>query len=303
MMHGTGPELIRRARQEGALVIVEPVNQHPAALNAILNEEAERLGLKETQRLHPLQERQIEESLASDFMLVASQVLRDSFVEQGYDARRMAILPYGVDLERFHPVAGETEPGRPFTVVCVGAISPRKGQIYLLEAWKRLKLPDAELLLIGSISREMRAILGRYEGLFRHIPFVPNQELAQHYSRSRAFVLPSIEDGFGLVSAEAMACGVPVVVTDKSGSAEVVSHGKDGFVVPSRSAEAIAEHIETLYRDRELQRAMSEAALAKARNELGWDKYASRLCDLYRSLPERVRRPEISGEAPAARAS
>jgi glycosyltransferase involved in cell wall biosynthesis len=303
MLHGTGRSLIRRAKQEGATVVAEPVNQHPIGMNAILNEEADRLGLKGTQRLQRIQERQIEESLASDFMLSASHIVRDSFVDRGYDATRTAIVPYGVDLNRFHPVGGQAKQDIPFTVSSVGAISPRKGHIYLLEAWKKLALPDAELLLIGSMSPEMTPILGRYDGLFQHLQFVPNHELFHYYARSSVLVLPSVEDGFGLVCAEAMACGLAVIVTENAGTADIVTHGNDGFVVPIRSPDAIARHLEALYRDRELLQTMSKAALAKARNELGWDKYADRLSDFYRTAVNYNGRAEVSAEARTASAS
>jgi glycosyltransferase involved in cell wall biosynthesis len=303
MQHGTGLSLIRRAKSEGATVIAEPVNQHPLVMNAILNEETERLGLKRTAQLYRAQERQIEESLASDFLLAPSRIVRDSFVDRGYRARRTAVLPYGVDLNRFHPGVEQDKLDKTFRVICVGAISPRKGQVYLLETWKKLNLPSAELLLIGSISHEMTSIVHRYDGLFRHIPFVPNHELFEYYSRSSVFVLPSLEDGCSVACAEAMACGLPVITTSNNGASDIIDHGKDGFVVAARSPEAIAEHIEAIYRDRELRHAMSMAALAKARNELGWDRYAKRLCDFYRSVLEHKRQAPSPGEDRTAKAS
>jgi glycosyltransferase involved in cell wall biosynthesis len=284
MLHGTGLSLIQRAKDEGAKVIVEPVNQHPVGMNAILDEEAQRLGLKRIRRLFRIQERQIEESLASDFLLAPSRIVRDSFTDRGYGMSRTAILPYGVNLNHFHPNAEKVEPDKTFRVICVAQISPRKGQIYLLEAWKKLNLFNAELLLIGAISSEMDDTLRRYDGIFRHIPFVPNQQLLQYYGRSSVFVLPSLEDGFAVVIGEAMACGLPVITTYNTGAADIVTHGKDGFVVPIRSPEAIAEHLELLYHNRELRDEMAKSALAKAQTELGWDIYAGRLCDLYRSI-------------------
>lgn len=156
--------------------------------------------------------------------------------------------------------------------------------MYLLEAWKKLNLPNAELLLIGSLSHEMNPLIRRYEGVFRHIPFVPNEQLLQYYGRSSVFVLPSVEDGFAVVIGEAMACGLPVITTYNTGAADIIAHGRHGFVVPIRSPEAIGEHLELLYRNPELRNEMAEAALNKAQTELGWDIYAGRLCDLYRSL-------------------
>lgn len=284
MLHGTGPSLVRRAKDEGAKVVVEPVNQHPHGVNEILDEEAERLGLKARHALSRIQERQIEEATLSDFLLAPSRIVRDSFVKRRYEKNRTAVLPYAVDLSRFHPIADAAESDHTFRAICVAQITPRKGQVYLLEAWKKLDLPNAELLLIGSLSHEMGPALRRYDDIFRHIPFVPNQQLLQYYGRSSVFVLPSLEDGFAVVTAEAMACGLPVITTVNNGAADIVTHGKDGFVVPIRSPEAIAEHLELLYRNIELRNEMARAALTKAQTELGWDMYAGRLCELYRSI-------------------
>jgi glycosyltransferase involved in cell wall biosynthesis len=284
MLHGSGLSLIQRAKDEGAQVIVEAVNQHPQGLNEILDEEAERLGLKARRALSRIQERQIEEAVGSDRLLAPSRIVRDSFVKRGYDATRTAVLPYGVDMGRFHPLGKDSSSDATFRVICVAQVSPRKGQIYLLEAWKKLRLPDAELLLIGAMSRDMNGILRRYSGLFRHIPFVANAHLPQYYRDSSVFVLPTLEDGWSIVVGEAMACGLPVITTSNNGAAEVITHGKDGFVVQIRSPEAIAEHLELLYRNNQLRREMSRAARAKAKRDLSWETYATHLAGLYKSV-------------------
>jgi glycosyltransferase involved in cell wall biosynthesis len=281
MLHGTALKLIRRAKHEGAKIIAEAVNQHPEGLNEILHEEAEHLGVKTDRKLHRIQERQVQEAAESDFLLAPSRIVRNSYVKRGYREARIGVLPYGVDLTRFHPIAEAPESDRTFKVICVAQVSLRKGQLYLLDAWKKLALPRAELLLIGSISYEMSSILRRYDGLFRHLPFVPNHELPKYYGCSSVFVLPTLEDGFAVVTGEAMACGLPVITTVNNGAADIIKHGSDGFVVAIRSPEAIAEHLERIYRDEKLRREMGRAALAKARSELNWETYARRLCGFY----------------------
>jgi len=285
MLHGTGLEVARRAKREGSVVVAEPVNQHVEAAHAIMEEEREALGLKRTGGLRRVEQRQIEEIEISDFLLAPSRIVRDSFVKRGYDERRTAVLPYGVDIDRFRPhaVRDEPESDRVFRVLCVAQISVRKGHVYLLEAWKRLALPNSELLLIGAISDEMNPILTRYRGLFHHIASVANASLRDYYGRASVSVLPSLEDGFGVTCTEAMACGVPVIVTSSAGTSDVVDHGKDGFVVPARSSEAISDCLERLYRDEELRRGMAAAALTKARSELTWEAYAHNLNAIYRT--------------------
>lgn len=130
----------------------------------------------------------------------------------------------------------------------------------------------------------MNHILANYEGLFIHIPAVPNDKLRNYYGRSSVFVLPSVEDGFAYVCNEAMACGLPVITTTNTGASELIEQGKEGFIVPIRSPEAIANHLELLYRNKELRQEMSRNALTKSQTGLGWEKYALRLCDLYHSL-------------------
>ena len=303
MLHGTGLELIRRAKDEGAIVLAEPVNQHPEALNEILREEAERWGLKARRSLYRIQQQQIEEATLTDFLLAPSRIVQDSFIKRGYEQLKTAVVPYGVDLDRFRPLPNGTKLDRRFRVICVAQVSLRKGQLYLLEAWKKLRLRDAELLLIGTVSYDMNTIMRRYGGMFRHIPFVSNHELREYYGRSSAFVLPSLEDGFSCVVGEAMACGLPVITTVNNGAADIIRDGTDGFVVPIRSSEAIADRLELLYRDKQLRQEMSCAALAKARSGLSWETYACRLCALYASLLKAKKGSERSIQAEAETAS
>lgn len=306
MLDGSSRRLIKRARQDGGVIIGEAVTSHPHLFGRILQDEYEILKIENYPRFNASWERQLEEPAHCDYLLAPSRFVRDSFVERGFDASRTVVLPYGVDLQGFRP--GESfkdiaSTGSIFRVICVGGISVHKGQVYLLEAWKKLRLHNAELLLIGSIKPEMRSALHRYDGLFRHVPFVAHDQMRNEYTRSAVFVLPSLQDGCSLVLAEAMACGLPVITTVNNGAADIITHGKDGFVIPVRSPDAIAEHLELLYRDRALRRAISAAALTKARNDLGWDKYVMRLYDFYRSVLENRGRPELSREAQAASAS
>lgn len=285
MLHGAGVAVARRAKREGSVVVAEPVNQHIEAALAIVEEEREALGFKRTGGPRRAEQRQIEETEISDFLLAPSRIVRDSFIRRGYDARKTAVLPFGVDTDRFRPLDGRDELAaeRPFRAICVAQISVRKGHVYLLEAWKRLALPNSELLLIGALSNEMEPILDRYAGMFRHISGVANARLRDYYGRASVFVLPSLEDGCAVVCAEAMACGLPVITTSSNGSSEIIDHGKDGFVVPARSSEAIAGCLERLYRNEDLRREMSVAALEKARSKLTWEAYAHNLNAIYRT--------------------
>ena len=97
-----------------------------------------------------------------------------------------------------------------------------------------------------------------------------------------------------------MACGLPVITTVNTGAADIIADQKDGFIVPIRSPDAIAEHLELLYRDDGLRQEMSAAALAKARTELSWQRYAAQLRKFYYSVFESKAHLGSSEETDAA---
>lgn len=234
MLHGSRGLLLRHARDRGALTVGEPVNSHPAAAQELMREEYARLNLPErnVKELNNGQKRTMEEAAACDRLLVPSRFVARSYVERGFPADRIAVLPWATDLSRFSP-GPRLEDGI-FRVMCVAQISPRKGHVDLLDAWESLKLPNAELVFAGSMTPEMRTVLRGRDSQFTYLGAVPHEELPQLFHRADVVVLPSIEDGFSYVPLEAMACGLPVVVSENAGAAEMVEHGKTGFVVPAR---------------------------------------------------------------------
>lgn len=283
MCHGGGRRLIGRAKTEGSVVIGEPVNAHPDVQNEILNSEYDRLKIKRLYKRTLAQTRILEEIEMADRLVVASNFLKRSYVENGYPAEAIDVLPYGVDLSRFSAVPKLNAEQDKFRVICVAGISVRKGIIDLLDAWKIFGPAKGELILIGRISSEMVDILKPYEPYFKHIPFVPNHELKNYLSASTVFVLPSLEDGFGLVCSEAMACGLPVIATHNTGAAELIEDEINGYVVPIRSPQIIADKLEMLYRDREKAHVMGCNAADKVRSMHDWAGYAEKLIAYYKS--------------------
>jgi glycosyltransferase involved in cell wall biosynthesis len=286
MLHGNSRKLLQRAKQENSLIIGEPVNSHPEFYYSLLQEEYRLLGIKKELKISKQYRRLIEEVDMCDYLLSPSKFIENSFIENGLDGKKSYLIPWGVDLSKFAPLSDDAnfEYKSTFRVICVAHISPRKGHKYLLEAWRKLNLPNSELLLIGKIFDEMKPVISQYEGIFKHIPSVPHDQLHQYYGISSVFVLPSIEDGFAYVCTEAMACGLPVITTTNAGASELIEHGKEGFIVPIRSPEAIGKYLERLYCSDELRQEMSKAALKKSKADFSWEKYAQSLYKLYTEL-------------------
>ena len=283
LLHGGGRHMIRRANLEGSTVLGEPVNAHPDYQNEVLNVEYERLKIRKKLARSLMQKHMLEEFEMCDRLLVASKFVKRTFVERGFDESKIDVLPYGVNLSRFSVNQNNELNRKKFRVICVASIQIRKGQVDLLEAWKRLAITDGELVLVGALAPEMKEAIGAYAGLFTHIPYVPNEKLAHYLNESVVFVLPSLEDGFGLVCAEAMASGLPVITTTNAGAAELVDDGVNGFVVPIRSPDAIAEKLYLLYKDREKAENMGRNAAKKIQSLCGWDGYGEQLVEIYRN--------------------
>jgi glycosyltransferase involved in cell wall biosynthesis len=191
---------------------------------------------------------------------VASSFTKRS-VERAGATASVAVIPYGFPAEAF---AARTAPPRgPFQVLAVGAHTLRKGTPYLLDAWKRAAIPDAQLTLIGPL-RLSKAFLDGYAGSFRHIPHVPRAELGAHYSAADVLVFPTLGDGFGLVIQEAMCSGTPVVTTPSSGGPECIEHGVDGWVDPAGDIDALVARLRECAANRDRLFTMGQAARAHA---------------------------------------
>lgn len=211
------------------------------------------------------------EALAADRVLAASEYVRRTLIENGVSPFRIVVVPYGVDVNRFYPAARRGD--GIFRVLFVGGISQRKGIKYLLEAFRRLDLPRAELVLVGGGAGEVQA-LKQYHGIFRHVPNVPHREVQTLFQNADIFVYPSLHEGSALAIYEALASGLPVITTLNSGS--VVRDGIEGFIVPIRDIEALKEKILLLYQNRGLRDHMSRQARKRAES-FTWQNYHDRL--------------------------
>ena len=225
-------------------------------------------------------EQRLDQEIATaDAVLVGSSYAAQTFVGEGIDPERMRVVPYGVDHATFTPAADEAPPV--FQVIFAGQLTQRKGLAYLLRGYRRFARAGTRLTLVGSIVGSDRALLPFAE-LFEHVPHQTRPALAARYRSAQVFVLPTLIEGMPLVVLEAMACGLPVIVT-ANGPSDIVRDGIDGFIVPERDEEAIAERLEQLYRHPELRHEMGRQAALRAR-DFSWDAYAERALSVLAGL-------------------
>ena len=278
---------LSEAKRQGASTLIENAGRHPGDFHRAPDEECDRFNIEQSERspLLPtaLIRRMEREYELCDRIVVPSTVACESFARFGYSAKAVAVFP-GVDEQFFSPLsqpAGRTK----FRVCFTGRIELSKGAGYLLQAWKRLALPDAELVLAGEIRPEMNSLLETYaDSSVRMTGFLPARELLQHYRESDLFVFPSVNEGLAQVLLEAMASGLPVVASDLSGAGDCVTHGMEGFITPARDVERLAEAILWCYQHREENLAMGRAARARIESQFTLSHYNQRMIAVYRSV-------------------
>jgi glycosyltransferase involved in cell wall biosynthesis len=166
-----------------------------------------------------------------------------------------------------------------FTVLSIGTVTPRKGHVDLFDALADVPI-NYSLLLRGNVDPVMEPLLNRYRGTYRFVPPVSYSELNRYYQQADVFVLPSLSESFGLAILEAMASGLPVIVSENSAS--FVTDGYDGFVVPIRDPRVIKQRLLQLREDPELRRRMGRNARRTA-ELFTWEATRARHGDIMRA--------------------
>ena len=171
----------------------------------------------------------------------------------------------------------EAGASRRLRVLFVGSLGQRKGLSYLFQACRSLG-PSVELTIIGTLPLQSCPALETElkRDNVRWIPSCPHSQVLAEMAAQDVFVFPSLFEGFGLVLLEAMAMCLPIIATAHTAAPDLIDDGVEGFLVPIRSAEAIAEKLDRLRREPDLTRAMGAAA-AKRAATFTWETYGSRL--------------------------
>jgi len=274
VFNNQGLRSIRMAKARGAVTVVARSSAHARAQERILTGES-RFAKGTTKLSRLLVERHIAEYDLADFIFVPSKFVWETMVQEGVSEEKLRRVHLGFDPTRFYP--GEKKDDV-FRIMYAGGLSLQKGIPYLMEAFAEMNLPNSELLLVGDAYPDARAALREYSGLFRHMRFVPQHELVYYYQQASVFVLPSLQDGFGMVVYEAAGCGLPVIITENVGAE--VRHGEDGFVVPIRDANALAEKLRFFHEHPEERKRMGRAACDYVQ-QFTWQNYHREVIEHY----------------------
>lgn len=278
-------EMFGEAKRRGLHCVLDQSSVHSVRAEKILASLAEKrpaYAQSLAWKPYPFKEieRRCREAKQADLILCASEEVRASVIEAGAELSRVKVLPYGIDLDAFKP--GPPRSQNPFRVIFVGNLTQAKGVGYLLEAWKRADLRDAELILAGGA-------VGGFDwspwmiSSARQIGRVSRSELIALLQQSHVFALPTSLEGQANAVLEAMACGCCVVTTRASGAGERIQHEGNALLLEPDDLEGWVETFRRLASDRTLTERLGQRGSETAR-DFSIERYGERVLEALQSL-------------------
>lgn len=275
------------AAKLGIPTVLERPNAHTRFAYEVVQKECERIGVP----LPPDHEhaynadtlrREEEEYRLAYRLLCPSDFVVKTFVDQGFSRDSLVRHIYGYDEKRFYPDNQPRDPKRGLTMISVGVCAVRKGLHFALEAW--LKSPasrDGTFLIAGDFLPAYREKLAP---LLNH-PSIKvlghRNDVPELMRKSDILVLPSIEEGFGLVVAEAIGSGCVPLISDAC--TDICKHMENGMVHPVADVGVLTKQITQLHEDRRLLEKLRAACLSNA-PEVTWKAAGVKLLQTYREV-------------------
>ena len=278
-------ETLKTAARLGIPTVLERPNAHTGFAMEIVQEECDRMGVtlppdhEHAFNAEKLRKEEEEYGLATR-LLCPSEFVVKTFLDKGFAKEQLVRHIYGYDEKVYYPSSELRDPKRGLTMLFVGVCAVRKGVHYALEAWlQSTASQDGTFLIAGEF---LPAYQERLAPLLSH----PSVKVLGHRTdvpelmrKSDILVLPSIEEGFGLVITEAMGSGsVPLA---SEACTEICSHMKTGMVHRVGDVEALSQHITMLHEDRALLQKLRAACL-EAAPTLTWTAAGRILLEAYR---------------------
>lgn len=222
--------------------------------------------------------KEIEETLnRSDYIFALSKFVKLNYIKYNIKEEKIYITELGTQIKNINK-----KPHKKFTILCVANYDILKGYQYLLEAWSRLKLKNAELIILGNPSKEMKPIIEKYKKKlknFKQINFA-NPEI--YYNKSTVFIHPSLTEGSAKVIFEAMSYSLPIICTLESGS--IIQNNKEGFLIKSSNTKDLEDKIMFFYNNSSEIKKMGNQAKLKIQKKYKWEDYTNRVYNSFKKI-------------------
>ncbi len=283
---GYSRAIIPHAQKMGVKVLLEQSAAHPDFVTEILDEEYEKwsIPVKDRTYLSPKEE-MVWDISQSKYILTNSDYIAQTIKKHTKDRKNIFTVHTGIDTNIFKPK--EKPDLSKFRVLYVGNLSTFKGVGYLIKAFMKLRLPEAELVLVGPKYGDCPDIVEKCKEYFTYIPTVPYNEVPAIFASADAFVFAGLIEGPTRAIGEAMASGLPCIVTPSiPNCGHIVENGVSGFITPAKDIDALAEKMLYLYKNRDICFEMGRKGREKAVNSLTWRHFEKNVVEVYKQAIE-----------------
>jgi len=243
---GYGHHSVEVAKQEGMVVLCDHSIAHPATLEFLIGNQGNLPPKGQVGPMTKFWSNILNDVNQAGDVLVNSDFVKETFVNQGWNPGRIHVVYTGLDDEFLDAVPKriyDIRDNEPLKLLFVGELGPRKGGELLLQALQQINDLPWQLEIIGDIDPEIKYRFGSFLADYRVTVsgFLPRLQLAEHMSRADIFVFPSLAEGSARVVFMAMACGCYVITTPNSGS--IVEDGIHGLLVPPGDVDELEKAI------------------------------------------------------------
>lgn len=270
---------IRTAKKFGMKTIVERGSSHILFQNRILKEEYQRFGIDFSIHSSVI-EKELKEYEESDYISIPSYFVKNSFIQEGIPEKKLFLNPYGATTSFISSI--EPNKKNKFTILYLGTLSVRKGLIYMFEALSMLSMDKGtfDVWFIGSIDKELLEKINLFKkGNWTFWGHINHSDLRKYLVQCDVAVHPSIEEGLSMVIPQLMSCAIPVIATTNTGAGNIITDNINGYIIPIRTPELIAEKLAYLYNNPDVLSEMKHAAIETIKKGFTWDKYGRRYVD------------------------
>jgi len=277
---------IRKARENGLAIVTDHSIAHPAFMHRALREEFARFGLPAGYDPRAdLWKLVLRDCADADLLLVNSDFVKKTFVDEGYPAEKVRVAYLGVrkeffDLKRDYSIEG------PVKILFTGNFDIRKGVRILLEAIRSCRRSglDLRLELMGNLGNGASSLRAGDDQFFTHTAFAPLQQVAAAFARADLFVFPTFAEGSSRSGMEAAAAGLPIITTENCGLP--LEHGKSAVYVPANDSAALAEAIAQLSSQQGMRQQIGRNAMRTVTECYTWTHYGHQVAEYLQEAVE-----------------
>jgi glycosyltransferase involved in cell wall biosynthesis len=287
-------ETIKTAKRLGIPTVLERPNAHTRFCYEVVAAECKRIGIQtphgDYQASHAVLVREEAEFDATDFLLCASEFAAQSFQDRGFPEAKILRHQYGFDESEYFPQTPLREPGKRFTALFVGVDAVRKGLHLATEAW--LNSPaakDGTFFIAGELTLEFKARFARELSHSSIVQLGHRHDVPRLMQSADVLLMPSIEEGFALVCAEAIGAGcVPLA---SNACSEMCRHMENALVHKVGDVPTLRRHLTELHDRPELLARLRDGAL-RSRAQWTWTEAGRVLLGAYEQAIRNYRRVE-----------